>query len=178
MAGPVTKTFIFHRSNQSLVASLKQILDFVSEHTHHHTDTSVIQFKAKVITTELLNNAIKHSGDTETIIDVVIDNQKITIKKTDNGPQYDPGGLLTLSVRGETITLSSDDLNSMYAIVQDDYTIKFIFEENIDKQMVDLNSISEHFGLLIIARSADEFTYHYDNRTYSNVFLVEFGLHK
>ena len=176
MPGLVTKTFIFQRSNQSLVASLKQILDFINEHTHCHEDALSIQFKAKVTVTELLNNAIKHSGSTQTVIDVVIHNQKIVIKKTDDGPRFNPGGLLTFFIRGENITLSSDDLNSMYAVVQNDNTIKFICEKNIDKQIVDIKSISEHFGLLIITRSADEFTYRYDDRTSSNIFQVEFGL--
>ena len=176
MPGLVEKNFSFNRSEQSLVTSLKQILDFVNEHTHHYKGASAIHFKAKIIITELLNNAIKHSGDTETTINVIIDNQKITVKKIDNGPRFEPDGLFTFSIRGETITLSSDDLNSLYAVVQNDYTIKFICEENTDKQVVDPNSINEHFGLLIIARAADEFIYRYDDKTSSNIFQVEFGV--
>ncbi|MGZ3757572.1 MAG: ATP-binding protein [Mucilaginibacter sp.] len=175
MPGLVEKTFSFNRSDQSLVTSLKQILDFVNEHTHHYEGASAILFKAKVIITELLNNAIKHSGDTETTIDIIIEDQKITIKKTDNGPRFEPGSLFTFSIRGETITLSNDDLNSMYALVQNEHTIKFICAENTDKQVVDPNSINEHFGLLIIARSADEFIYRYDDKTSSNIFQVKFG---
>jgi anti-sigma regulatory factor (Ser/Thr protein kinase) len=173
-----SKKFHFKSSSQSLVSALRQILDFVSISLPYHTDTASVNFKIKAIVTELLNNAIKHAGDTETVIEVKIDGKHVVIEKTDKGERFDPGNVIsTNKATGETkIKLSKDALHHLYALVKSDAAISFVCEDAGEELPVDTNRVGEHFGLLIITKSAEAFSYEFDAKSGVNKFSVAVAL--
>jgi two-component sensor histidine kinase len=174
MPATISNTFIFSNSSQSLVTSLRQILDFISGNLPRHTDAANINFKVKVIIAELLNNALKHAGNTKTSFHIFIDNKNIRIEKADFGNRFNPGTLTTLTAdnKGLKVQLSSDALHRLYAFIETETQIRFFCEENENSNMPDINAINEHFGLLIITKSADDFTYQYDQTSGLNTFTV------
>lgn len=177
MQGAVENRFDLPNTTQSLIASLKQILEFINSHLPPHALADNINFKAKIIVTELLTNALKHSGKSETSIQIQIDDENISIEKTDGGNPFNPNNLTSLlnNFKGHKAQLSGDAVHSIYALVESENQVRFICEENSGDNP-DVNDIMEHFGLLIITKSADEFTYHYDHSSMVNTFNVRLKL--
>jgi anti-sigma regulatory factor (Ser/Thr protein kinase) len=126
----------------------------------------------EMVITELLTNAIKHTGDTEIAVSISISNEYLIIEKSDHGNPFNPNDFLSqLTNTGSKIQLSQDDLYSIYALIENDNQVRFTCEEN--KTALSFVDIMEHFGLLIITRAADEFTYRYDPATGLNTFRVQ-----
>jgi anti-sigma regulatory factor (Ser/Thr protein kinase) len=175
---PVTKTFKISNSTQSQFTSLRWILDFINSNLPRNCDAAEINFKLKSIITELLNNAIKHPGNVETALHILIDNEHIKIDKTDQGKRFNPNNLIPIpnEKSGYSVQLSSDALNSVYAYIETEEFIKFYSEDNNSTNPFDINEIDEHFGLLIISKSADEFTYHHDKQSGLNTFSINLKL--
>ena len=172
---PVTvNTFELPDATQSVQTSLRQILDFINKHLPQQTEASKIGFRAKFIVTELLTNALKHAGHTETSMRVTIDEKNITIKKMDYGKRFNPNNLASLLNRspGFKVQLSSDVIHSIYAVVEKGCQVRFAYEENLTNAPLDISEIMEHFGMLIIIKAADEFTYQYDQSSGQNTFDV------
>ena len=68
--------------------------------------------------------------------------------------------------------ISADPLASLYANWESENHIRFSSEEGSLDDFMSVEQVMEHFGILIITRSSDEFTYSYDKDTRSNVFRV------
>jgi anti-sigma regulatory factor (Ser/Thr protein kinase) len=171
----ITNKFVFPNQAHQLFTSLRQILDFVSENLPFNIDAAAVNFKLKVVITELLNNAVKHAGNSETAIHVHIDHENIKIEKTDFGNPFNPNGLFKKAT-GQKAQLSQDALHRIYAVIESENFARFICEEIDNEELLDVNNLSEHFGLLIITKSADEFTYKYDPSSGLNTFIVHLKL--
>jgi hypothetical protein len=169
--------FQFDNSAGKLVSSLEHMLGQITGHIPSQADKEDILFRCKVIITELLTNAIKHAGKGGTRFDIEMDAQKLIICKTDTGmPLY------LVNTRNNNTTkdgaelnkrlISADFLNSLYAIWENENHIRFASEEGSLDDFLPVEQVMEHFGILIITRSSDEFTYTYDKAARSNVFRV------
>ncbi|MCC8425414.1 hypothetical protein [Mucilaginibacter sp. UR6-11] len=175
MAQPVSKQFILPNTRQSIKSSVQELLDFVINHLPAHIDKEVISFKIEVILIELLTNGIKHAGTKETLLDITIDDKSINIDKSDFGNRYQPGNITSLLIHdsGYKELLTKDGLHSMYAVVENDTRIKFVCEEEGDDDtVIDVSNLMEHFGLLIITKASDNFTYTYNIELGLNTFSV------
>lgn len=177
MADSITHEFALQNTAQSLITSLKEILLFIDGHLPGYAAKETINFKSQFIITELLTNAIKHAGDTEIAFRVFISDECITIEKHDNGNPFSPKShpLLLNNNAGFKGQISKDAIHTIYAIVESKNVVRFVCEEN-DYTTSDLNAIGEHFGLLIITKSAESFTYRYDKELKLNTFKVELKL--
>jgi len=168
--------FQFDNSAAQLVSSLEYMLGQITGNIPPRADKDDILFKCKVIITELLTNAIKHAGKGSTRFDIEWDAHKLIICKTDTGmPLY------LVNTRNNTNNgkpdlnkrlISADFLNSLYAIWENENHIRFASEEGSLDDFRPVEQVMEHFGILIITRSSDEFTYTYDKATRANVFRV------
>lgn len=173
MPGLIVHQFFLPNTQQSIVPSVKNILGFINSNLQKDNIADDVSFKAEVIIIELLTNSLKHAGNTETFIDVIIDKESILIKKKDFGNRFNPGNITPLLLKpGYRAQLSKDDLHSMYAVVESADQIRFICEEINKDGPLAFNGIIEHFGLLIITKTADEFIYQYDNTLGLNCFNV------
>jgi len=174
MPRSASSEFVFSTVANSSIISLKEILDFVNNNLPDNIAKVPVNFKVKVIVSELLNNAIKHAGDAETTFHIFIDDETIGIQKTDYGRRFNPNNLLSMpgTSPGTRIKISEDVIHKVYAIIENQSMIRFTCVEDTTVSFPDVLDIMEHFGLLIITKSADKFTYEYDYVTGLNKFSV------
>ena len=168
--------FEFDNSADKLVSSLEYMLGHITGRIPVWADAENILFRSKVIITELLTNGIKHAGKSSTLFDIETDAERMVIRKIDRGmPLYlvnthhnSPSGNEELNKR----LISADPLNSLYAIWESENHIRFVSEEGSLDDFLSFEQVMEHFGILIITRSSDEFTYTYDKKVKTNIFTV------
>ena len=164
------KQFEFLNSKDTTTSVLKQILDYIKTVLPVNAEADTILFKTKVIITELLTNALKHSGSNRTLIDIKVTKKILTITKTDQG---NPLSLIDkTNLNRNRVAITSDALHTLYARSTAQNQVQFLFEENDLDDVTATDNIIEHFGLLIIAKAADIFVYTYDRRAKSNTFVV------
>jgi len=168
--------FEFDNSSDKLVSSLQYMLGHITDRIPARADADDILFRSKVIITELLTNGIKHAGGGNTMFDIDIDNKKMVICKTDNGMPLYLVNTRNNSAHHNTENkrlISADMLNSLYAIWESENHIRFASEECSLDDFLPVEQVMEHFGILIITRSSDEFTYTYNKDSRSNIFKVQ-----
>lgn len=171
--------FEFDNQADKLVSSLEYMLRQITPCIPPHADSHDILFRCKVIITELLTNAIKHAGKGRTRFDVDGDSSGLIIRKTDTGlPLY------LVNTRNITVSekpaenkrlISADPLSSLYANWETESHIRFTSEEGSLDDFLSVEQVAEHFGILIITNSSDEFTYTYNKHTLENIFRVRIG---
>lgn len=167
--------FKFNNSTDALIASLQHMLAYITDIIPAEADNDDILFRCKVIITELLTNAIKHAGENITSFDIETDTRQLIIRKTDHGsPLYlvDMHDHSPADKPANKKLISADPLNSLYACWESESSIRFVSEEGSMDDFLAVEEVMEHFGILIISRSADEFTYTYDKEIGSNTFRV------
>jgi anti-sigma regulatory factor (Ser/Thr protein kinase) len=164
------RQFEFKNSNNNISFLLKQLTNFVSDSLPLNADFGDMLFKTKIIVTELLTNSIKHSEGNSTLIDIEAKDGTLTIIKTDHDMPLDIIKPTGQGNRKKLIT--SDFLHTLFAVHEQDNQVQFICEENSLDDILMINDIVEHFGLLIITKSANKFTYTYDCAARANIFRV------
>jgi len=160
----VKQQFEFLNSVDHLTAAIKQTLHFIATSLPDNPAAKQTIFKAKVIITELLTNSLKHSGTANTLIDITVNEGELEIVKTDFGAP------LNLNNANNKAPVTNDVLHTLYAVQKSQNKIQFICEENNLGKVIAIDGIIEHFGLLIITRAADNFTYIYEPETKANKF--------
>ena len=171
--------FEFDNRAGELVSSLEYMLGHIKGCLPAHVKTEDVLFKCKVIITELLTNAIKHPGKGKTLFNIELSEKALAISKTDYGlPLY---LINTRNNSAKAIAetnkrlISADPLMLLYANWESENHIRFSSEEGSLDDFLSVEQVAEHFGILIITRSSDEFTYSYYKDTRSNVFEVKIG---
>jgi hypothetical protein len=164
------KQFDFLNTSYSISADIKQIIGFIESALPAKSMVNELLFKAKIIVTELLTNSLKHSGINSTIIDVSLNDNLLTISKTDFG---NPLNLITKNYPANIkIPITNDILHTLYAVIDSGKHVTFFCDENNMADILAIENIVEHFGLLIITKSADRFTYHFNEQTKKNIFVA------
>jgi len=176
--GVVSRTFNFNNQADQLYLLTVEIIDHVVNCTSVNEH---VLFKLKIVLVELLTNSLKHSGDSETNIEVTLFNDKITITKIDAGTS------LTITNGDVHLRwpLSAKHINNIIPIYGDitctlkvriltvDKAVFFIEENDLiysDTELIE--NLPEHFGLLIIARACDLFEYEFDAENNINHFTA------
>ncbi|HZX59588.1 MAG TPA: hypothetical protein VFE54_12710 [Mucilaginibacter sp.] len=169
--------FEFDNKAGELVSSLDYMLDHIKGCLPVHVETEDVLFKCKVIITELLTNAIKHPGKGKTLFNIELNETALVISKTDYGLPLYLINTRNNSARAIAETnkrlISADPLTSLYANWESENHIRFSSEEGSLDNFLSVEQVMEHFGMLIITNSSDEFTYVYHKNTRANVFNVK-----
>ncbi len=178
MSGKMFRQFVLPNTRESMIESLMEIRAFINDFLPAHAANADLSFKVEMVMTELLTNALKHVKDAESFIRIYLDDNNLTIEKTDFGSQFNPNNFADIfkQAPGHKILLTHDDLNSVYAVLEMNYTVRFICEQEQNKNGIDISSVGEHFGMIIISRTAEAFTYHYDTASGLNRFNVRMSL--
>jgi anti-sigma regulatory factor (Ser/Thr protein kinase) len=164
------KQFEFLKSSYHLSSDIQEILGFINNELTSAAPIAELLFKAKIIVTELLTNSLKHAGVNSTIINVKISEHDLSILKIDFG---NPLSLIQKNYPVNTkIPISNDILHTLYAILDSGKNIHFFCDEINMEDILAVENIVEHFGLLIITKAADKFTYHYNEQTKENLFEI------
>jgi anti-sigma regulatory factor (Ser/Thr protein kinase) len=164
--------FNFDNRTSSLTPLTQQVVNYLSCQLSPQQAAPGVLFKAKFIVTELLTNALKHSAVSNAKLDVVIKDTSLEIIKTDTGqplPLATNGSLTP----GSKTAISQDFMHQLYALQMPSGEVRFSCEETVF-DTPDVSQINEHFGLLIITKTADEFVYWYDEPV--NVFCAKLNL--
>jgi hypothetical protein len=135
----------------------------------------------KQILIELLTNAVKHSNADTTIISIAINRKSIEITKSDKGRKFYLNNYtswpplswpLEKKYVGEKIKIYEDDISNLYAIIKDENRIVFDIEEYPITKVTSSSNLLEHYGLLIMAKFSNEFSYFYNPLTNLNQFTT------
>jgi len=174
----LAKEFIFYAQPQELYPLQSEIIDVIREKIPSKFSENV-EARCKMIVTELLTNALKHSNVPQSLITLLIADQKITLCKSDTG---DPFYLAPWnereaikwpapeSLHGDNVVIYEDDMCRLLGLIEDSYKITFFTEDLPVIIPPRPKNLLEHFGLMILAKSADEFTYQFDPLNKTNVF--------
>ncbi|SKB72585.1 sensor histidine kinase [Dyadobacter psychrophilus] len=166
------------------------IINTCLEHVVQRTKTSPSSpdtfSKVKWVITELLTNAVKHSGTGYCTLIIKVDNDTLTIEKQDEGNPLSLREQATGNVfRWPIESLSGklefqiyhNGIDSLFVTSEHSNCAKFHIEELEGVEMPGLLiDTSEHFGLLIMTKASDEFYYEYDPATKVNRFVSLFNL--
>jgi len=76
------------------------------------------------------------------------------------------------NMAGPKIPITNDILHTLYAIPEGNDTIRFACEEATMDDLVAVERIVEHFGLIIITKASDKFIYHYCESIKTNIFTA------
>lgn len=138
-------------------------------------------FKIKVIVSELLTNTIKHTNELATTsLSVTLFSNRIQLIRGDNcAPMHFPetdqrprlAWPLAAPLLNAAYVVYADDLNTLSLIIDEDSKARFTAWQN-PEAIVNVPTLNEHFGLLMIALSSDLFTYEYAPASKENIFTV------
>ena len=152
----------------------------------HRPLESTIMAKIKWVISEMLLNAVKHSGVDKCLLKIMIDEKQLTIVKEDSGKplalnDFDTGKRINWPLKETAENLNfqiyHNGMDSLRVRTDTRNKATFFIAQLPDVEMPGLLvDISEHFGLLIIAKASDEFTYERDPYTNANRFISNFNL--
>lgn len=137
-----------------------------------------IESKCRLIVTELLTNALKHSTTNSTIFSISIDSEKLRITKVDQGrPFYleawkEREALVWPLDRyqGRKLVIYEDMMCCLYGYIENPNKIVFTTKDFPISTPPRPKEILEHFGLMIMTKASDSFIYWYNPESGENVF--------
>lgn len=138
-----------------------------------------IAFKSKVIVSELLTNTIKHTQQQTMLLEVTIYDKELRFTRRDHSaPLHFPANTnrepliwpLDPTQYPEAIVVYEDDLNALWVAVTAEGAIFSVTPKPAEE--CNINSLHEHFGLLLVALSSNRFTYVFHPDTQENIFTA------
>lgn len=153
---------------------LEEILLLIKTNIPNGEGTRELLFKSKFILTELLTNAIKHANTHEVKLNIEIEDGLVKFEKQDHG-----NPLILPKVKDHqfenAIIVTADVMHTLYAVEKDGVAY-FYCHENTAPFIDTENDFPEHFGLLIITKAADEFSYQYNTENNLNTFTATISI--
>lgn len=174
----ISKDFIFNNHAGELYLLAVDIIDHVKETGISENTES----KLKMILIELLTNSLKHAKHNQTLINVTLNGDEITLKKMDGGNPLclaSAEGLLEWPLpgrhhTGKVIPVYADIDSVLKCRLHDNCRVAFFIEETelTNAADSDINNLTEHFGLMIITRACGLFEYEFNIENCTNNFIV------
>jgi anti-sigma regulatory factor (Ser/Thr protein kinase) len=177
------KSFIFHHQAEGLASVVRSCVQYIEEQNELLGVPQDIHAKIKWIITELLINGIKHSGSEKSTLNFKFSDTGLVIEKEDEGSP------LQLTVNGGTQNLLwplekhlihehfevyRNGMDSLEVYTENEKAAIFKIREAEEEEMpILLINTSEHFGLMIIAKASDHFSYFMDSSG-KNIFHIHF----
>jgi hypothetical protein len=179
----VNQEFNFKIGAQDVLPFVIKINEWIEQGLPHNRSNDVLFFKSKLILTELVTNAIKHSHTSEFKLIVEIDADLVKITRVENGNPFSlfsEGRALEWPLApshiGKSVMILKDKMSHMFAVIDDYYKIEFKLEEYSKDEEVVIDTLLEHFGLIIITKLSDKFNYSYDPANNLNIFEANIKL--
>ncbi|MCF0041847.1 anti-sigma regulatory factor [Dyadobacter fanqingshengii] len=176
----------FTSNREEIPGILNTCLEHVTQRTKTSPPSPEIFAKVKWVITELLTNAVKHSGTGHCTLIIKVDENRLTLQKEDKGnplslSEQDTGSVFTWPIENFTGKLEfqiyHNGVDSLILKSEKANQVRFYIEELEGVEMPGLLiDTSEHFGLLIMTKASDEFWYEYDPKTKINRFVSLFNL--
>ena len=169
---PITINLEIPNDPEKIYECTKSILANIQEHVALDLG---YQRRIKMIVIELITNSIKHASGDLTQIHLTIDHPSLSIQKIEKGVKIEfsaPSPQIPFKELGKTLNVSFSDVKKHD--IQPLSPYKFQFLKPAETDAVDIDHIPEHFGLYIITKAADQFTYQYDPELGESSFVVQF----
>lgn len=169
--------FIVQRDPAAFSNQLEEMLTNIgNELPLTHTE-STIQ-KCRWILTEFITNDYKHAGSRETVLNIEFFEKQVLIIKEDSGKpmqlRLHSGEAMCWPITAEHFNskacIIKGELNELHVAIDKDGTACFTATASAERDEFDYNNLNEHFGLIIIAKLCNSFTYSFDIANSRNVF--------
>ncbi|MCE7066065.1 ATP-binding protein [Dyadobacter sp. CY326] len=175
---------VFKCQREEIPGTVGICLNQIKEKTEGRSIDEAVLSRIKWAIAELLTNAVKHSGEPESALTIKIGADELVLEKEDSGK---PLVLIALDKTQIAWPLENplsvdfaiyhNGMDSLYVRTHQSGKAIFFVEELPEVLMpLLLSDTSEHFGLLIMTKAADEFTYEYDPLKKINRFMCLFNL--
>lgn len=139
-----------------------------------------VTFKTRVIISELLTNTIKHTQQQTTLLEVEVYKNELRFIRREHAlplhlPATESREALVWPLHdkyyNKKMVVYEDDLNALWITISATGTTRFSVTPK-PADTCNINSLHEHFGLLLVTLSSDSFTYDYNADTGENVFVT------
>jgi anti-sigma regulatory factor (Ser/Thr protein kinase) len=176
---------VFNSNREGIPGTLNLCLGHIRQKGAASPPDEALMAKIKWVIMELLTNAVKHSGERESVLKIGITPDAIILEKEDYGKplvlvgQHKKRIMWPLEevVRPVDFPIYHNGMDSLCVRTDETGRATFFIEELAEMEMPALLSdTSEHFGLLIMTKASDEFAYEYDADTGINRFISTFYL--
>lgn len=179
------KSFQFSNKTADVASVLNNCMEHIQASEALRVISQDIQSRVKWALTELLINGAKHAGAAQTLLHFKLEENTFMIEKEDLGNP------LLLTVNGnqqlswpvaepylnQHFDIYRNGMDSLRIYTESSNNAFFLVEEIEDLEMPELlTNTSEHFGLMIIAKASDHFSYCFDQPTGRNTFRITFNL--
>lgn len=170
--------FVFTAKPENLYPLLNEIID-EAKGILASRFSEPLEGRCRMIITELLTNALKHSDSGQSLITLLIGGSKMTIIRSDSGrplhlAEWQGRKAVQWPVEEpftkKEIVVYEDDMCRLLGMMENPCRIKFFTEDLPVVIPPRPKNLLEHFGLMILAKSSDEFVYHYDTVSRTNFF--------
>ncbi|WAC13627.1 ATP-binding protein [Dyadobacter pollutisoli] len=176
---------VFRCHREAIPGTLNVCLDQIRKNTESHLIDESVLSRIKWVITELLTNAVKHSGQDESALKIKISRSELVLEKADSGKPLILTGQNNGKISWPLENLSPpidfpiyhNGMDSLCVRTDQNGKAVFFIEKMAGMEMPGLlTDTSEHFGLLIMTKASDEFTYEYDPLNKVNRFACLFNL--
>ena len=178
------KSYIFHNEAEGLASVVRNCVEYIKEQNEFLGVPVAIHSKIQWAITELLINGAKHSGSAKSRLNLKFSESDLVIEKEDSGNSLEltvdagAGKLnwpLSEKLVNQYFEVYRNGMDSLRVFTDSAYSAIFIVEEVEDEEMpLLLVNTSEHFGLMIIAKATEQFTYSYEEKSGKNIFSIRF----
>ena len=178
--------FVFNSRQEDIPAVLERCQHYINENAGEKPVDISLLSRVKWVITELLTNAVKHSGADECLLRMFVRKTQLVIEKEDNGTPLslndfnNENQIAWPILAGQTIEdfqIYHNGMDSLRVSI-DNYNLATFYTEELPESQMPalLLDTSEHFGLLIITKASDGFIYEYNNESGMSKFRVTFNL--
>ena len=178
---------VFTCEMNGLSAMLDACMTYVDQHQDSCLAEPEIRSRLKWAITELLTNAIKHSGASECRIGLHCTSLQLILEKTDQGnPLYlirsDTGKAVQWPVtqnHPDTFEIYQNGADALWVEISAEGKATFQAKPVTDFENIGLSgNIAEHFGLMILTKASSSFGYEFDAASKTNKFCCIFNWSK
>lgn len=176
-------TIVFNSNREAIPGTLNLCLNHIRQKVSGPPLDEDIMAKIKWVIMELLTNAVKHSGERESVLKITLTTDAVILQKEDYGKPLTLVGQdkkkiiwpLEDMVRPLDFPIYHNGMDSLCVRTDESGRAIFFIEELVELEMPALLSdTSEHFGLLIMTKASDEFAYEHEPDTGLNRFISTF----
>lgn len=176
-------TIVFKSNREGIPGTLNLCLNHIRQKAGGPSLDEEMMAKIKWVIMELLTNAVKHSGERESVLRIGFTMNAVVLQKEDYGKPLTLVGQgrkkimwpLEDMVRPLDFPIYHNGMDSLCVRTDESGRAIFFIEELAELEMPALLSdTSEHFGLLIMTKASDEFAYEHEPETGLNRFISTF----
>ncbi|MCF0068943.1 anti-sigma regulatory factor [Dyadobacter sp. CY261] len=176
---------VFDCNREGIPGTLNVCLTHIRNKAGSSRADDALLAKIKWVIMELLTNAVKHSGERQSVLKIGVSPKMVVLKKEDYGTPLMLVGQdkkkimwpLEKLVRPMGFPIYHNGMDSLCVRTDESGKATFFIEALAEMEMPALLSdTSEHFGLLIMTKASDEFAYEHDPDTGLNSFICTFNL--